>query len=236
MEIAGATALVTGAARRIGRTLALALAEEGADVVVHYNTSHGDASETVRLIRNLGRRSEAVQADLSRPSQCSLLWEESMRSMGVPPRIIINNASIYERSTFGSTSVDTWNRAMAVNVRAPFLLAGAMADALSRETSGRIVNVNDQMQPYRSRFAYGVTVAALSGLTRSLAMSLSPRILVNEVLLGPILPPIDGESLGKAKTKASNAPSKRLGTTDEVARAVLSLIADESLNGNSVQV
>ena len=236
MEAAGANALVTGAARRIGRALAIALAEAGADVIVHYNTSRGDAYETVDLIRAMGRKAEAVQADLSHPSQCAMLWEESIRRMGEPPRIVINNASYYGRSSIEGTSVESWERAMSVNVRAPFLLAKAMADSVCSEGEAKIVNINDQRQAYRSRFAYGVTVAALSGLTQSLALSLSPQIQVNEVLLAPVLPPVDGGSLGDASTLSSSGATRPLVTTDEVAQAVIELIRDDDLNGASVRV
>ncbi len=235
MEIPGSTALVTGAARRIGREIALSLAAAGAEVAIHWHTSEREAEETVRQIRALGRRAEGLQADLSLPTGCQTLWDDATRSMGVSPRILVNNASRYEIAGFRETNAEVWDRAMAVNVKAPFLLARKLDNALEAGAQGKIVNINDTRRVYRSRFAYGVSNFALTGLTRSLAVNLASRIQVNELLLGPILPPVN--AMPDAESGIDElASTHQMEKLDAVSEAVIALIANDRINGASLRV
>lgn len=242
MQISGTTALVTGAGRRIGRALALSLGESGADVVVHYNTSEDAALETVDTLRDMGVNAEAVGADLSDADGCAFLWSESLRLMRDVPRIVINNASFYGRFSFSDTDSDIWDVAMNVNVRAPFLLAKSLASSLSDGVPGKVININDSRRVYRSRFAYGISNAALSGLTRSLSVMLAPDIQVNEVLLGPTLPPVDAkesdvDTTGDVRDRfAMYGPSGRMGSLSDVCDAVKFLISNDHISGASLSV
>ena len=242
MQICGTTALVTGAGRRIGRALALSLGESGADVVVHYNTSADAALETVDTLRDMGVNAAAVGADLSDADGCAFLWSESLRLMGDVPRIVINNASFYGRFSFSDTDSDIWDVAMNVNVRAPFLLAKSLASSLSDGFPGKIININDSRRVYRSRFAYGVSNATLSGLTRSLSVTLAPDIQVNEVLLGPTLPPVDAKESNVDTDRdvrdrfAMYGPSGRMGSLSDVCDAVKFLILNDHISGASLSV
>ena len=119
MEIQGATALVTGASRRIGTALALALASNGCGVAIHYNTSHTGALETKDRVRDLGVDSEVIQADLANSSECERLWKEAVDAMGTTPNILVNNASFFARARLNDVSADAFDHAIAVNVRAP---------------------------------------------------------------------------------------------------------------------
>lgn len=242
MQICGTTALVTGAGRRIGRALALSLGESGADVVVHYNTSADAALGTVGMLQDMGVKAAAVAADLSDADGCALLWSQSLRLMGDVPRIVINNASFYGRFSFWDTGSDIWDVAMGVNVRAPFLLSKSLASSLSNGVPGKVVNINDSRRVYRSRFAYGVSNAGLSGLTRSLSVALAPDVQVNEVLLGPTLPPVDMPESDVDVDRdvrdryAMYGPSGRMGSLSDVCDAVKFLILNDHISGASLSV
>ena len=190
MNPAGMTALVTGSGHRVGRALALALAEAGANVAVHYNSSDEAAAETVAALEMNGGRAEAFRADFTDAAEVERLFEVVDSRMG-PVRILANNAARYERSELPYSSVEEWDRCMAVNARAPYLLAKAMANALPEGLTGKIVNIGDSRTVRRERFVYGVSKSALRGLTVSLAESLAPAIQVNEIAMGAVLQPID---------------------------------------------
>ena len=242
MKITGSTALVTGASKRIGRAIALSLAEEGCNVAVHYLGSHDEAIETCEAIRSLGVASESIRADLAKPTDCDRLWIETIDKLGASPNILINNASPFARADLARTSVSEFDNAIAVNVRAPMLLAQMMAQRMSENQIGKIVNINDIRSVYKSRFAYGVSNAALSGMTESLSVSLAPQIQVNELRLGPILPLSDedtsdeDQSMQPSMAEQSLGPAQRMGSLTEVCRAVISLIENDYINGASLAV
>lgn len=237
MEIQGATALVTGASRRIGRALALALAQNSCNVAIHYNTSQAGALETKALVRERGVGGEVVQADLAEPSECDRLWKEAVDVMGGAPNILINNASFFGRASLEEISSDGFDHAIAVNVRAPMLLAQAMGRELVPDGIGKIFNINDRRQVYRSRFTYAITNSALTGMTKALAVSLAPRIQVNELRLGVITPLSDvGTSDVFSYSSRTLGPARRTGTLEEVSQAVISVIGNDYINGASISV
>ncbi len=237
MEIQSATALVTGASRRIGRALALALANNGCGVAIHYNTSEAEALETKARVRERGVDGEVVQADLADSKECERLWKEAVHVMGVAPNILVNNASFFGRASLNDVSADGFDHAIAVNVRAPMLLAQAMNWELAPEAIGKIFNINDRRQVYRSRFTYAVTNSALTGMTKALAVSLAPRIQVNELRLGVILPLSDDETDNvPSYSSRTLGPARRTGTLDEVCQAVISVIGNDYINGASISV
>lgn len=237
MEIHGATALITGASRRIGRGLALALAEEGCNVAVHYHSAESDALKTRDMARELGVKSEAIQADLAIADGCGILWAETVEKMGNIPSIIVNNASFFDRVTIANLTSDDFDRAMAVNVRAPMLLAQAMCRDLPEGSTGKIFNINDRRTAYRSRITYAITNSALTGLTKNLAISLAPRIQSNELRLGVILPFADTEDReADSYSNQTIGPAGRMGTLDEVCQSVISIIRNDYINGASLSV
>ena len=237
MKIQGSTALVTGASRRIGRALALALAAQGCNVAVHYNTSVDEALETRDMARGFGVKGEAIQANLSDTDQCARLWSETVEKLGEVPSIVINNASFFNRVGIEDVTPNDFDHAMAVNVRAPLLLAQAMARDLPDDAIGKIVNINDRRTVYRSRVAYSITNSALTGLTKTLALSLAPRIQVNEIRLGAILPLADDELTGpRMHADRTLGPAGRMGTVEEVSQAVISIIGNDYINGASLNI
>ena len=237
MEISGSTALVTGAAKRIGRALALSLAERGCNVAIHYNSSEDDARETRELARALGVRSEIVGADLANADECVSLWSRTVELLGDVPSVVINNASYFDQVGIEELAPGDFDQAMAVNVRAPLLLAQSMARDLPENAAGKIVNINDRRKVYRSRVAYSITNTALTGLTKTLAVSLAPRIQVNELRLGVILPLPDDEPVEPRRhADRTLGPASRMGTVDEVCQAVVSIIGNDYINGASLNL
>ena len=230
------TALVTGAGHRVGRALALALAEAGANVAVHYNSSDEAAAETVAALEMAGGCAEAFQADFDDAAEVERLFESVDGRMG-PVRILLNNSARYELGELSSSTVEEWDRCMAVNVRAPYLLSRAMANALPEGLTGKIVNIGDSRTNRRERFVYGVSKAALRSLTVSLAESLAPAIQVNEIALGAVLQPTDTPRGERPEMDQFDyGPIRRMGTLNEVAHAMMWLIENDYVTGETVHL
>ena len=174
-------ALVTGAARRIGRALALTAARAGYDVVVHHHST--DAAETVAAVEALGREARAVRADLDDAAACRSL------AGGGELRLLVNSASLFNDDRIATLTPEGWDAAMAANLRAPVLLAQAFAAALPAGADGLIVNVIDQrvLRPSPQFFSYAVSKAALWAATQMMAQGLAPAIRVNAIAPGPTL-------------------------------------------------
>ena len=172
-------ALVTGAGGRIGRALALAAGEAGYDVIVHHRTSNLGADETVAAIEAMGRHARARAAELTDPEACRALIEAAER----PITLLVNSASLFEDDAIETLTPDAWDAVMAVNARAPLLLAQAFAAALPADREGLIVNITDQ-RVWRLNprfFSYTMAKAALWAATQTLAQALAPRVRVNGV-------------------------------------------------------
>jgi NAD(P)-dependent dehydrogenase (short-subunit alcohol dehydrogenase family) len=182
------TALVTGAARRIGRALALTLAEDGFAVAVHYRGSAEAARETVATIRARGGKAEAFAADLSDGAATESLLPTVSRALG-PVGVLINNASLFERDDPLTATHDSWHQHLAVNLTAPFFLMQHFARALPTDAGGVIVNILDQrvwnLTPHFT--SYTASKAGLWALTQSCALAFAPRIRVNAIGPGPTL-------------------------------------------------
>lgn len=221
MTLTGKMVMITGAARRIGRSLALTVARAGADVIIHYGSSQADAESAKVEIEALGRKAYLLSADFADADQAIDLMKRA-REMG-PLFALVNNASIFEPLTWENTSLEDWNRNLMVNLTAPFLLSQAFARHVGMEGSGRIVNLLDwrALRPAADHLPYTISKAALAALTQSLAVALAPRITVNGLALGAILPPSDGGTTGKI---LNNVPARRWAELEEVGQALLFLL------------
>lgn len=219
----------------MGRAIVLALAESGANVAVHYNHSESDALETVEVARSFGVNAETFQADLMDPEKTARLIASVEQSLG-RVNILVNNASMFSKGTLTETSLDEWDAYMAVNFSAPFLLAQAMHRSLPEDETGKVIGLNDWRTARANRFAYGVSKAALSGLNRSLAVAMAPNVQVNEVALGAILPPADGDGSEDGSSVAKKSPAGRMGTLNEVSSAVISLIENDFITGETLHI
>ncbi len=222
--LGGRAALVTGAAVRVGRAIALALAEAGADVAVHYRSSEERAGETVEAIRALGMRSLGVQADLEDPEECRRAVRVTVREFGRLD-LLVHSAANFHRASLAETDERLWDSAMNVNARAAYLLAREAAPML-RQRRGRVVLISDFLarDPARNYLAHSVSKAAVEGLVRALAVELAPEVSVNGVAPGTVLVP-EGTSPEEAEKLARRVPLKRNGDPEDVARTVLFLCA-----------
>jgi NAD(P)-dependent dehydrogenase (short-subunit alcohol dehydrogenase family) len=236
MDPNGKVALVTGAGRRVGRALALALGDAGCRVAIHYGQSEQDALETASLIQSMGSEAITVQADLEDPAQVATLASSVNEQLG-PIEILVNSASIFDKIELADIDTENWDRHFAINVRAPFLLAQAMQSQLGSDSPGKIINLNDWRTARPTRFAYGITKSALSGLTRTLALSMAPHVQSNEVSLGAVLPPSDIPlDRPRDQIQIDLGPADRMGTLNEVADAMMMLIQNDFITGETINV
>jgi len=229
------TALVTGAAKRIGRAIAERLAREGYAVAIHCHCSSEAAEAVAASIRSAGRRATVVQADLAEAGAAQIVG--AARAALGPLTLLVNNASEFEPDSIESLSLDRWERHFAVNLRAPAFLARDFAAQLPADRHGCIVNVVDQrvLKPNPQFFSYTLTKAALFTATRTLAQALAPRIRVNAVGPGPTLASARQDADAFARQSAA-LPLGRGPTPDEIADAVLFLARARSVTGQMIAV
>ena len=217
--LTGKTLLITGAARRLGRLFALACARAGADIVIHHAHSDSDAQAVAAEISGLDRRAYIFESDFSDSESTRNLIPLINRS--TPLHGLINNAAIFESLSLESTSLDDWNKHLNINLTAPFLLSQAFAQ--QAEEGARIVNLLDwrALRPGADHFPYTVSKSALASMTRSLAVALAPKVTVNGLALGAILPPADGDVNPDI---VKNIPMRRWANEGEVEQALLFLL------------
>lgn len=238
MRLQGKVVLVTGAARRVGRSIAMALGQRGARVAIHYNRSRKEAERLADDIRDgFGRDAALFKADLAEPRDIRRLVEAVFRQFGAV-HVLVNNASIYEKTDFEETSLQDWNSHLDVNLRAPFLLCQAVAPLMREAGEGRIINLGDWAahRPYAAYIPYCVSKAGLLCLTQALAKELAPEITVNAVLPGPVLLPENFSRTARAAVIKATL-LKRLGTPEDIAQAVLFLMeSGDFITGVSLPV
>ena len=234
LPLSGKTVLVTGAAKRIGRALSLACARAGANIFIHYGTSQAEAQQLHEEIVQLGPRAWLLQADLSHTDELPRLIE---RAASINPLdALINNASIFENLSLAETTLEDWERHLAVNLTAPFLLSRAFAKQLPAGRQGRIVDLLDwrALRPGADHFPYTVSKSALAAMTQSLAVALAPNITVIGLALGAVLPPTDGAVNSKI---LENVPAGRWGELEDVEKALLFLLTGPAyITGEIIRV
>jgi pteridine reductase len=214
-------ALVTGGAHRVGRQIALALAESGYDLLIHYNRNKGEANKTAKQIAAQGGRALAVQADLTDPPAAALTLGKAVAEQFGRLDVLVNNASIYEPRDLAGTDMAIMRRMWAVHVEAPLLLCQRFEKDL-RSTRGHVVNMVDAMieRPWPKYLAYCASKAALWNLTLGLARELAPQITVNGIAPGVIQWPDDYPRAEREKY-LRRVPLARAGTPRDAAGAVL---------------
>jgi len=236
MAITQKTVLITGAARRLGRAIALELAGAGWDVAVHYNGSKRDADETVATLRALGVRAEGFAADLAIESETAALIARARAALG-PLGALVNNASLFEHDDVATMNSASWDRHMAVNLRAPVVLAKEFAAQREPGGEGAIVNLLDQrvFKPTPEFLSYGVSKAGLHWLTVTLAQGLAPHIRVNAVAPGPTLPSAR-QSLEHFQRQSEATLLGHGATPEDIARATRYLIEASAVTGQTIAV
>ena len=235
MNLTGAVALVTGGGSRVGRALALALADRAATLAVHYNASAAGAAAVVDAIAGRGGRAEAFQADLTDARAPETLIQRVIESLG-SLAVLVNSAAIMARTPFGETSAEQWDRVVALNLRAPFLLSQAAAPHL-RRAKGVIVNIADlaAFETWPAYIPHGISKGGVVHLTRSLAKVLAPEVRVNAIAPGTVLLPADFDP-AHADHLTRTTPLQRSGSPDDVASAMLFLIDAGYVTGETIIV
>ena len=233
--LAGRVALVTGAAKRIGRSVALRLATEGADVVVNYRTSKGEADEVVAQIAAMGRRAVAVKADVAKREDVIALFAAVQKEFGRLD-ILVNNAGMFFPAKFEELTEEQWDRILDTNLKSQFLCSQAAAPMLRRSGHGRIINFASLggLLAWPAYTHYCVSKAGVIMLTRCLARALAPEITVNAIAPGTISFPGDAPEL--AEDFIRRAPLHRTGTAEDIEDAVVFLAESGFVTGQVIVV
>ncbi|MGO9777007.1 MAG: SDR family NAD(P)-dependent oxidoreductase [Terracidiphilus sp.] len=215
----GKSALVTGGARRLGRGIALALAEAGANVAITFRNSRAEAAETARAIESLGCRALAIECDVRSEASVRAAVTAAVGSFGRLD-LVVNNAAVFNSAPLDSLTLEQWDAVFETNARGPFLLAREALPHL-RATEGRIVNIGSLggMHAWPNHAHYCASKAALHSLTLSMAKSFAPQVSVNCVAPGWIA--LQENDLSKEAHFAAKTPMRRNGSVDDVAQAVL---------------
>lgn len=225
------TALVTGAAKGIGRAIALALARDGFQVAVHYRASQAEAEAAAAAIRAAGGTAETFRADLADPAQADALVKAVEHTLG-PLHTLVSNAGILKGSLIAFTPLDEWREVMAANLDAAFLLTKAAARTLARQKAGRIIYISSDagLLGDLMRAAYSASKAGLLGLAKTAARELAAsRVTVNAIAPGIIATDMTADIPDTRRAKQLAAiPMGRFGTPEEVAGAVCFLASDEA--------
>ena len=239
MATARGVALVTGASRRIGRALALALARAGYDVVAHHHTRAAEAAGLTAEIERLGRRTAEVSADLAREAETVDLAARAQAALG-PLTLLVNNASLFEDDRLGGLDRAGWDAHMEANLRAPLVLSQAFAaqvpDALP-DGAAMILNILDQrvLKPNPQFFTYTLTKTALWTATRMMAQALAPRVRVNAIGPGPTLASVHQDAQAFAAEAAATPLGRGAGVQD-ICDAALYLAGARAVTGQLIAV
>lgn len=227
-------ALVTGGAKRVGRAIALALADRGYHVAVHFLSSRKEATGTVSAITRKRKQAQVFQADLTSVSDIQLLIRNVLKKFGQLD-VLVNNAAVFHKTPFHTISEKEWDFFMSTNLKSVFFCSKMAAEHMLKRKGGKIINIADWsgLRPYKSYIPYCVSKAGVIALTKALAVTLAPKIQVNAVAPGPVLLP---EDFSKKEKQAiiQKTPLRRIGTPEAVAKAVCFLAEDASFTTGSV--
>jgi NAD(P)-dependent dehydrogenase (short-subunit alcohol dehydrogenase family) len=236
MELEGKVAVITGGAVRVGRALTLALAEAGCHVFIHYGRSAQPAQKTAAAAAKFGVKTAVFSANLADLTAIQQVIPQAVTTFGQVD-ILINSAAIFpEEDSFSDTGPDLWQQLMTINLQAPFLLSQAFVKQLPADQSGKIININDARlnRPLPDHFVYRLAKGGLWQMTEMLAHELAPRITVNAVALGAILPPPGADDSYLQQIADERILLRRAGSADIVAQNVLHLLRQDFLTGVTI--
>lgn len=230
-------ALVTGAAARIGRAVALDIAAQGIAVVVHHRHSAQDADSLVENIRSNGGRAAAIGGDLTDPDTVNLLVSNAAAAISEPIDILVNNASVFEKDTAFSMTTESWQRHHAVNLQAPVTLSQKLFEQLPDERRGCIINIIDQrvLKLNPQYFSYTAAKAGLWTVTRTLAQAMAPRVRVNAISPGPTLAN-DFQTHDDFTSETANIPLGQGPAVSEITGGIKFLLETASMTGQMLTI
>ncbi len=236
MEIRGGVALVTGGARRVGKAITLELARAGANVVILYNVSDAEAAQTARNALALGVESMTVQCDVADLPAVQRM-AKAVRARFGRLDVLVNSAGLFARHPFPTDDYDTWRRVLDITVHGSFYVSNELAPLLLLQQEAAIVNIVDLSvwHPWPNFTAHAVAKSGLLALTRQMALELAPRVRVNAVAPGPVMPP-PRYSEERLRRSADRTLLKRWGAPEDVARAVRFLVESDYMTGEVVRV
>jgi len=223
MNLEGKAILITGAARRIGKAIALSLAGKGARTAIHYNRSSAEAHEVVDEIEAQGREAFAVQGDIREVADCERMVRECCKRFGGID-VLINNASVFFKTPLFQVSEQDWDTTFDANLKGSFFCAQAAAKEMQKR-GGKIVNIADWsgLRPYKNYLPYCVSKAGVIAMTKGLARTLAPKIEVNAIAPGPVLAAEDFDDNDR-ETIIRHTPLGRFGAPEDIVNAVLFLL------------
>lgn len=214
------TVVVTGSARRLGREIALSLADAGYSLILHSTAQTNEAAKTLAEVREKGVNAIHIAADFNQPEEAAGIFEKVFLD---DPSIfaLINNASVFEGSGFLESNIIEWQRNFNINLTAPYLISRRFAEMM-KGREGRIINMLDwrALRPGRDHFAYTVSKAALASMTKAMALALAPDITVNGLALGAILPPADSGEKISTRYIIDDTSKNKTADTDAILRPV----------------
>lgn len=238
MKIKGKVALVTGAAKRIGRVIALQLAQAGAHVVIHYHHSEKEAHSLGRTLeKEFGTQAQLVQGDLKKFSSLKEIADEGWKAFGKID-ILVNNASTFYPTPLGEVKEEQWDELFSVNAKAPFFLSEMIGLKMKKRKKGKIILIADWagQRPYSGYIPYCASKAALLSINQGLAKTLAPEVQVNAILPGPILWPENMAEKAKSAVLAKT-PLAKVGSPKDVASTVRFLIeGNDFMTGSELHV
>ncbi len=225
MDTTGKVALVTGAALRVGREIAVALAECGMHIAVHYRSSAGPALDTVDRIRKLGVEAESIQADLDELRHVEQLIE-SVRERWGRLDVLVNSAAIFPRTPWDEIDETVWEQTLRTNLKAPFFTAWHGASLMRENGGGKIIFIADWagFRPYKNYLPYVISKGGVITMTKAMAKELAPDIAVNAIAPGPVMLPSDFSDEDANKI-VDETLLKRLGSPQDIAQSVVYLVA-----------
>lgn len=237
LNLEGKVAVITGAAVRIGRSMALALAEAGVDICIHYGSSQQEAEQTCLEIQQLGRKAFTVSSDLSDPIQAAAQIIDSTLNEFGKVDILINSASVFENNQLLDSAEHDWDAHLDINLKAPYFLCQNFAKAMQPDQDGHIVNIVDwrAQRAGIGHLPYRISKAGLVALTECLTLELAPKIQVNAIAPGAILPPPDRDA-SYLEERAKQIPLQRAGSPQDVCDALLYLLRSDFITGEILTV
>ena len=238
MELQGKNVLITGGAKRLGRAMAIALAEKGANVAIHFNRSKKDAEELASQLEAMGTKAISVSADCHKPKKIEKAVLKTADELGTID-ILINNAAIFYRTPINNIDKDNWDDFLDVNLKAYFFFAREFAK-LAGNNLRKIINMADVYahSPAKDFIPYGVSKAGVVALTKGLAKAYAPDILVNTISPGVIMPPANSNSVSlKENEKVINQTLlKGAGTPEDITKTVIFLAENDYITGSEIFV